>query len=173
MHYLNEIGGTISHTPAYTLPAIRDRDQSLMEIAVQSGLFNNNQLKRINCVRMYLGSTYLSKICHPKGKTINLEILHRQPSKHYQTQLSLPHQPRQNTQSWTLWEKLLSTFTKSHNITLLQPLGSWSPSHSKSGLWTLYCHANDIYHREGHSWTKYTKLNQRLSKVANDVTLLQ
>ena len=76
MHYLNEIGCTISHIPAYTLPALREDDQSLMEAALRSELFNTNQMKRINCVCMYLGSAYLSEICQPKGKTISREILH-------------------------------------------------------------------------------------------------
>ena len=76
MHYLNEIGGTITHTPAYTLPALRENNRSLMEAALQSSLFNTNQLRQINCVCMYLGSTYLSELCHPKGKTISRDILH-------------------------------------------------------------------------------------------------
>ena len=97
MHHLKEIGGTITHIPAYILPALRDHDRSLMETAIQSGIFNTNQLKQINCVRIYLGSTYLSKVCRPKGKTISREILHQQPSKHYQTQLTLPHQPQTNS----------------------------------------------------------------------------
>ena len=118
---------------------------------------------------MYLGNTYLSEICHPKGKTISRDILHRKPSKHYQTTLSLPHQPRPNTRSWILWEKLLSTFTKSDNITLLHPLGAWSSTHSTSGYWSTYRHNNAIFHREGSSWTKYTKLHSRLSKIATDV----
>ena len=45
-------------------------------------------------------------------------------------------------------------------------------AHSKSGLWTMYCHKNDIYHREGPSWTKYTKLKYRLSKVALGVSFV-
>ena len=69
MHYLNEIGGTISHVPTYTLTAVREDNQSLMEVALHSRYFNTYQLKRINCVCMYLGNTYLSEICHPKGKT--------------------------------------------------------------------------------------------------------
>ena len=149
MHYLNEIGGTISHVPTYTLPALWENNRSLMAAALHSGLFNTNQLKHINCVCMYLGNTYLSEICHPKGKTSSRDILHQHHSKHYQTQLTLPDQPRPNSQSWILWETLLSTFTKSDDITLLQPLGPWSPSHSKSGLWTTYRHANTIYHRTG------------------------
>mmetsp|Transcript_5883 Transcript_5883/g.12391 ORF Transcript_5883/g.12391 Transcript_5883/m.12391 type:complete len:131 (+) Transcript_5883:372-764(+) len=93
MHHLNEIGGTISHVPTYTLLALQDHDRSLMEATLHSGLFNTNQLKHINCVCMYLGNTYLSKICHPKGNTISRDILNRHHNKHYQTQLTLPHQP--------------------------------------------------------------------------------
>ena len=76
IHYLKEIGGTITHTSAYSLPALREYNRSLMETAKQSGLFNTNQLKRINCFCVYLGSTYLSELCHPKGKTISRDILH-------------------------------------------------------------------------------------------------
>ena len=39
----------------------------------------------------------------------------------------------------------------------------------RSGYWSTYHHNNDIFHREGSSWTKHTNLHSRLSKIATDV----
>jgi len=72
MHHLNEIGGTISHVPTYTLLALQDHDRSLMEATLHSGLFNTNQLKHINCVCMYLGNTYLMK---PMDNVLNFSSM--------------------------------------------------------------------------------------------------
>ena len=97
MTYVDEINGSINHTPSYAQPKLRSNDRAFMEIALESDSFTVTQLRRINCVRMYLGFTYLSELCNPNGRSINTGILSRtRDSGPYRTTLSRPNQPWPN-----------------------------------------------------------------------------
>ena len=110
-----------------------------MEIAVESDSFTNIQLRQINCVQMYLGFTYISELCNPNGRGLHPTILFRkQDAGQYRTTLSRPHQPKPNTQSWILWERVIHLIMQADNKTLKHPLGPWTGHHSMAKCWQSY-----------------------------------
>mmetsp|Transcript_22813 Transcript_22813/g.50924 ORF Transcript_22813/g.50924 Transcript_22813/m.50924 type:complete len:438 (-) Transcript_22813:647-1960(-) len=139
MIYLDEINGSINYSPFYTQPKLQSNDQAIMEIALESDSFTVIELRRINCVRMYLGFTYISELCNPHGRSCHPTILSRtQDAGQYRTTLSSPHQPKPNTCSWILWECVFHLITQSDNKTLKYPLGPWTNHHSMAGRWQSY-----------------------------------
>ena len=113
MAYLDEINGSINHTPSYAQSKLRSNDQAIMEIALETDSFTVTQLRRINCVQIYLGFTYLSELCNPSGRSIHPSILSQtRDSGQYRTTSSCPNQPKSNTCSWLLWERVLQLITQ-------------------------------------------------------------
>ena len=156
--YLSVIQGRIDLDITYTPTALRRYDRALMQTAIESQTFTNQQLERINCVRMYLGITYLSEISTIDGSKIAPSIINREPTNTtYMLTLGKVYQKRPNKRSWALWERLISLFTPPNSHTLIQPLGGWLPTHSHRGLWKSYISTNDIvYDRQPDStWNTY------------------
>ena len=120
MTYLDDINGSIQYTPSYTQPKLRANDRAIMEVALELGIFTVTQLQRINCVRMYLGFTYISEICNTTGSCIHSSILSwTKDAGPYHTTLSRPTQPRPNNHSWVLWERVLQSITTKDGKTLI------------------------------------------------------
>ena len=108
MSFLDDINGSIDHTPSYAQPKPRSNDQAIMEIALESDSFTVIQLQQINGVQMYLRFTYLSELCNPNDRGLHPTILSRtRDAGQYHTTLSCPNQPKPNTRSWLLWERVL------------------------------------------------------------------
>ena len=128
--------------------AITPQRYSLMEMALACPL-TDIQLTWINCVRMYLGVTYLSEICTPDGLSISPGILNRtRDIDKYKTKLTRPYQMKPNTRSWDLWDQIILPKTRANNKTLIQPLQQWTTHHSKAGIWKAYMHSTgNVYTR--------------------------
>ena len=98
---------------------------------------NINQKEKINCVRMFLGVHYVSKICTVNGTSFVWGILEGDYSQlNYQTTLTKLHQKKPEDHSWMLWKKIPKTLTPSPKTTtnkLTKRLGKWINTHSESG----------------------------------------
>ena len=70
-----------------------------MKIAAEMQL-TQKQKTRLNCVRMYLGVTWLSKISTLNDKYIQTHILqHKGDETEYTPEQEKPYQPKPNTHS--------------------------------------------------------------------------
>ena len=139
MAYLDDINGSTNHTPSYTEPKLCYNNQAIMEISLESDNFTLNQLRRVNCVQMYLGFTYLSELCNLNSRSIHTSILSwPRNAGPYRTSLSRPNQPNPNTWSWLLWEHILQLVTWSDGKTLKTSLGPWTGHHSIAERWQSY-----------------------------------
>ena len=103
-----------------------------------------NQKEKINCVRMYLGVTWVSEICTTDGSSFVSGILHGNECQlNYKTTLTTPHHVKPSKHSWFLWRRILRLLTtaptaKTTKNRLQQKLGKWKDTHSESGRWLSY-----------------------------------
>ena len=122
---------------------------------------------------MYLGLTFISELCYPNGKCLHPSILSRiWDAGQYCTTLSRPNQPKPNTRSWVIWERVLSLITRSDKRTLRQPLGPWNDSHSMAGRWKSYQLHNTVHTlvQATDTWNQYTRRGNYLKLEATGVS---
>ena len=158
--YLHECHGTIHLDTTHVQHPRRENDMAIMHLvnAQTTHKININQKQKINCVRMYLGVTWVSEICTTDGLSFVSGILHGDECQlNYKTTLTTPHQVKPSKHSCFLWRrilKLLTTAPTSQTTTknrLQQNLGKWKNTHSKSGRWLSYQDDNNkFYARETH-----------------------
>jgi hypothetical protein len=136
-NYLKEIDSKICLDNTFIRPQLRANDKCIMDNVINMDL-TAIQWERINCVCMYLGIMYISKICTIAGTSLHPGI---QNGTHdttlYHTTLTKPNQTRPNSGSWKLWKDAIETFTHD-GITLITPLGEFTHNHSKHGRWNSY-----------------------------------
>ena len=169
--YLYEIGGSIVLNNTMIRPKLRLHDESIMERAIRMDL-TLIQMRRINSVRMYLGIMYLSEICNIEGDSLVLGIDNNSHNQeYYTTRLQKPKQNTPNTRSWTLWRRVIVSFT-TNDKKLKRKLGKWSKKHSNAGIWKSYTTAdkNNVYNLckdmdNKKYWEKYTRHGTQLRLV--------
>jgi len=98
--YLQDIGGTIELENKYVQQKLRENDTNIIETVMDRLDLTTVQLTRLNCVRMYLGVTYLSEMCTVDGQYIANGVLKRErDTDEYVTTLTRPHQQKPNARS--------------------------------------------------------------------------
>ena len=71
-----------------------------------------NQKEKINCVRMYLGVTWVNEICTTDVSSFVLGILQgKERQLNYKITLTTPHQVKPGNHSWMLWRRILKLLT--------------------------------------------------------------
>ena len=141
---------------------------------------NINQKEKINCVQMYLGVTWFSKICTTDGASFLPGVLEGNECQlNYKTTLTTPHQVKPGPPSWKLWRQILkprTTVPTSRTTTnrLQQKLGMWKSTHSESGRWLSYQDSNKkFYARETHDnkvWKICKRTNGKTQLSCVDTT---
>jgi hypothetical protein len=107
--------------------------------------FTPIQLERTNCVHMFLGVMYLSKISTIDGTSLRHRILTgTHETTVYKITLTTPKQTRPNNRSWELWSRLIKEFIVDGKQ-LKHRLGEWTSDHSTSGLWLSYLVNDNVY----------------------------
>jgi hypothetical protein len=138
-----------------------------MDIVRQVG-FTAVQEHRINCVRLFLGVMYFSKICSIDGTTIRDGITtgHNNNNEYILT-LKKAIQHRPNTRSWNLWSQAITSITSSDCKVLKESLRDWTTSHSRSGRWNAYQHNRSVYQSvlQENGDRKWRKYKQRGSLI--------
>lgn len=169
--HLATIGGSITIELHYTHQPLQANDKSIMHQAIDNYDFTDNELERINCVRMYLGVTFLSEISNIQGTTINNTPEaddHRNQECKPNTRL---YQTKPNTKSWTLWNTVINSFT-TNGKTIRTPVGQWNWIHSSKGVWKSYIHPdNDTIHicQPDHTWKKYNRHGINIINMQHDI----
>jgi hypothetical protein len=162
--YLHEIGGSITLHNTMIRPKLQQHDQSIMERAIKMDLTLIQQ-RRINSVRMYLGIMYISEICNIDGDSLVTGIddnTHNQ--EYYTTRLQKPKQKKPNKRSWSLWKRVIHSFT-TDNKKLTTHLGKWTKKHSNAGTWKSYRSEDNKY------WTKYKRHGTQLRLIEDRIEL--
>jgi hypothetical protein len=168
--YLSDIEGQIFLDNTYIRPPLRNNDKCIMDRTLEMEL-TTTQMERINCVRMFLGVTYLSEICNVAGDTLQRGILTGNiVNTIYNTTLNKAKQKKPNNRSWLMWKRVIDTFTMENNK-LIETLGAWTTKHSNSGRWESYHSTKDnkVYRygfskdENRHYWEKYKRYGTQLS----------
>ena len=157
--YLHDIGGSITIDMTYVQKPLRHNDRSIIKMSLEHSLMDI-QLTRINCVRkMFLGVKYFSEICTPDGTSILPGGKKRErDTDAYKTKLTRPYQPKPNSRSLELWDRIILPITRVDNKTLIHPLGPWTKHHSTAGDWTACMdHNGTVYTKNGNNnkWSQY------------------
>ena len=149
--------------------------RSIMEMVLEHSL-TDLQITRTHCVRMYLGVMRFSKICTPDGKSILPGVKKQERDTNaYKTKLTRPYQPKPNSRSWELWDRIILPITRVDNKTLIRPLGPWTKHHSTAGVWIAYMdHNGTVYTKNENNniWSQYKKAGTQLQLTTNDLTTI-
>ena len=154
--YLDEIQATIEIDETFIQEKLRTKDRSLMEIALAQDL-TEDELKRFNYCRLFVGAMYLSEICKAEGSSLVPGISTGDTSyTEYKTTLQQPKQQKPDKKSWKVWTKVLAYITKGSN-TLKNDLGKWTEAHSDAGTWKSYysTEKNRVMRFENNRWEQY------------------
>jgi len=152
---LQDIDGTIELENKHVQQKLRENDTNITETVMERLNLTTVQLTRLNCVRMYLGVTYLSEMCTVDGQYIADGVLKRErDAGEHVTTLTRPHQQKPNTRSWTIWNRLISTYR----------LGRWNEHHSSAGEWETYIdNYNIVWSRmAAGTWMEYKKFGTQI-----------
>ena len=144
--YLHECHGIIHLDTTYVQHPKRENDVAMTHLVntQTTHKVNINQKEKINCVRMYLGVTWVSKICTTDGASFVPGVLEGNECQlNSKTTLTPPHQVKPGSHSWKLWRRILKLLTtaptaKTTTNRLQQKLGMWKITHSESGQWLSY-----------------------------------
>ena len=84
---------------------------------------------------------WVSKLCTADGKRIRGQISkHQKNEEEYVPTLTKPYQPKPNTASWKILDRVIQNTTTSNEFTIRDEysLGTWTEHHSNLGNWQAY-----------------------------------
>eukprot|EP00957_Ditylum_brightwellii_P000145 11022-Ditylum_brightwellii.AAC.1 len=120
----------------------------------KSGIFSDKEIQCINYCRMYLNVTTLADIVLADGTTLDPRIYQGQHSllssqlKHMEI-----HQECPSEQSWQLWHKAMTLWTKT--MKLEKPLGRWCKTRDEldQRLLVYFDHDDYALYLENTDWS--------------------
>ena len=80
----------------------------------------------------------MSELCTVHGKRIRSHISkHQKNEEEYAPTLTKPYQPKPNTASWKILDRVIQSITTSNELTIRDEysLGTWTANHSRLGNW--------------------------------------
>ena len=106
-------------------------DFALMDKAVESHIFTNQELCSINRCRLYLNVFYLSDIVTGNGFFILHEALNGQSLTQHTSRWKWPRKSSPGTKDWRIWNiAIIDVWIQSETNRLRELLGDWIyPSH--------------------------------------------
>ena len=111
----------------------------------------------------------MSEICTFDGLSIRPGVMFgHEEDVPYTRRSSGPKQDLPNSYSWKFWRKVLSSFTEEDDGAVLKrPLGDWTSSHSKYGIWNAYQDDDCVYEDNNNknstrNWKKYRRFGCQL-----------
>ena len=177
-NYLVDIEGIIRIRPTYVPNKLRTNDIAIMDILLDhQDSFTEIQMKQINSCRMFLGVTYLSKVCNINWTHLVDGICDGILSNLQCSPLDDKiYQPCPKTQSWVYWEKLLQFVTVSTGSTeLCSYLGDFNSNHSIRHQWKSYRNSRRayIFDNENSSWHQYNiSHSNRIQSIEESITTI-
>jgi exonuclease III len=122
---LSTLGAALEIADIRILPRQRDHDSYLMEVALASRIFTDQELRYINYCRFYLQCLHLSDICTAGGDSLAPGVYAGIRSSQLSiSKYSEPYQENPGPLAWAAWRKLLRQVANSKGH-LYQPLGTW------------------------------------------------
>ena len=132
-NFLSENNSTIYIKELNTLSTIREKDQSIMELAINHNLSPSN-IKQINNCRLYLQITSLAEMCNSEGTQLLPCAIHGHRDDNNNailwqistSTLKWPQQSYPPIKCWKIWKKFMQQLTKPGTCYILKkPLGHW------------------------------------------------
>jgi hypothetical protein len=124
--YLQAVQGHIELDTTYTPPLLRQHDQYIMDLAIQSKRFKPFQLRLLNYCRLYLRVVSIADISNANGSHIPKPVYQGDESAiNKNSDWCHVHQPRPGTRAWQEWRKLCRLVSHRATLKLHQTLGSW------------------------------------------------
>jgi hypothetical protein len=123
--YLNKIQGQLQIANASVPPKMREHDEYIMDIAMDTKKFKPSQIRRINYCRMYLNVTTLSDITNATGDIIDpAAIVGKRDQMMAPSQWKRIYQHKPDRSSWAIWRKVLQhvSYKINKKYHLIQPL---------------------------------------------------
>jgi ribonuclease HI len=158
--YLDDIKGTIQVDQPGIPPAMREKDQHIMDIILQSKKYKPHQIRKINYCRLYMNVTTLSEITNAKGDMIDPAMIEgKRENTISQEKWRRIHQQKPDAASWNLWKRMCKDIsTRINNKWYLnRRLGRWLVPHEEMRRQWRFWYDID-------SETLYQKTNERISK---------
>jgi endonuclease/exonuclease/phosphatase family metal-dependent hydrolase len=136
--YLADINGSLQIAQTTVQPLQRHGDRYIMEVILESKLFQPREIKFLNYCRLYLQILSLSDMYNAQGNAVAVGIYdgYRSVSQSRSTLLE-PLQERPNAQIWSLWRRFVRSLTVD-GCWVYEPLGPWYPGLSQRRLWPSY-----------------------------------
>jgi hypothetical protein len=109
--YLVAIHGQIEVQNPGVPSILRENDQYIMDIAIQSGKFKPNHLRPLNYCRLYLNVTTIAEITNATGTAIDQAMFNgSRDATQSKAQWQQVLQNKPNKTSWTIWKKTLQNY---------------------------------------------------------------
>ena len=141
----------------YWTPTLkRSNDKMIMTQILQINL-SINDMKKLNCCRMYLRVTSLADICSSDGKTVmrRYKMVNEStaPSLRKHSHLEWPFQRNPNDRTWKLWRNTMRKIIPTFGDRLDEPLGHWTTNEDYDKLFDS--DHNKILIYDNLQWKKY------------------
>ncbi|KAI2495436.1 hypothetical protein MHU86_19068 [Fragilaria crotonensis] len=142
-----------------------------MDRILASGRFSDNEIRRINYCRLYLGALTISDLATTEGTQLDQAKLTGQESLFSNRPRWMKvHQELPSAVSWKLWKKANALWSYPDG-TLVQPLGPWLLTTTESRIsYPAYVYRSTLYvRRMGGEYVKCRKLEdtQRMYRESN------
>ena len=141
----------------YTTPKLqRDGDFSIMERLVRSNQFTQNELLKINRIRVFLQVIFMSDITNVDGTHIRPEMVKMQRNAR-KSRWEWPYQYMDSRQGLKLWKKALLEICAGTTTTTLQvPLGQWRHRPHLQSTWFISSCRKRVFQKvEENSFLEY------------------
>ena len=147
-----EIKGTYTKTTGQ-----RVNDFALMDKAIDSGLLNSEQLKKINRCRVYLRVQQLSDIATGKGDRVIQQYMEGNIERVRESKYSWPEQRKPTKSDWQEWsEAIKNIWTENEQGLISPPLGEWIYETHQITKWSYDVSTDTVYKEQDYMHKAYS-----------------
>ena len=119
----------------------RVNDSALMELLVEAGIHDDNDLRSINRCRIYLRVQNMSDITDGSGTKIAHCALHHIKDPERITKYKWPRQPKTTKNDWIAWDDAIkNVWTISETYHIQSKLGEWTQQPHFNTPWYIDQH---------------------------------
>jgi hypothetical protein len=153
--FLSQSGSKFTHDEYHIPDLQRHGDQHIMDTVLNTQMFTNQQIRRINYCRLYLQVITLSNICDATRERFDFKIYYgRITERSSHTMWHSFNQECPSKTSWIQWRWACNLFTGKFG-TLLEPMGAWL--HPVSQLWRRWPYIYSPSTQQNFKWDHHRK----------------
>ena len=139
---------------SYNVPSIRVNDRPIMEIWIDSGIWSDQELQSLQCVRRFFKVFWKSDALRMDGRTIDPSMMNNQEGKSYWI---FPIE-RPRPKDFVLWRAAIQSITNADTLTFQTPLGPFTRMPHKEITWFTSADKQILYRRnQNGSFDTYRK----------------